>query len=452
MLPLAGIATAVPAAGADGPVVTVLEALPVSGAQAHAQQSPLVARDGAVYVANIEPGPRGDVDGLDLLTVVRRGTPGPGDADGWTWTATTIDGRTAHDPWHSAPAIGMDERGRVHVAWNMHNLPWQYGVSTRPHDIAEFEFRGQAIDDAALRRYKFENRTNFPAPGSAAIPGNQITYPAFFNDREGRLWVTYRFAARPARAFERRAMSSGVARHDARTGAWRAIGGELELAPGDFDGPAEDAERLRALASEDGWTSYAPRLSFGPGGRVNANFLWREGIAGPELTRPCLLVSDDGAAFRTVDGAPVALPATSEGCGAMDDGRTEYYSITDAESDAAGEPHVVLSPVEGGRLLFSHEGDAWSAEPTPWAASEIFFDADDNLWAAATGPHLFVRPAGEPDWIDAWRPAEADATGCRPRAALDEARRVAYVYTMDCELDLVSVRRVDLDALLAGAR
>lgn len=439
----------------DAAVTLVLDALPVSGAEVHTQQSPLAVHGGAVYVANIEPGPNGDVDGLDLVTVVRRGTPdGSGE---WRWTSNTIDRRTAFDRWHTAPGIGIDERGYVHVAWNMHNLPWQYGVSTKPDSIADFEYRGQPISDAELRRYKVENRTRFPAPGSAAIPGTQITYPAFANDPRGRLWVTYRFAGKPNREFEERMMSSGVARYDAESREWTAVGGVIDLAPGDYEGPAGDAARLRALAGEDGWTSYLPRLAFGENGRMSISMLWREGIAGEELTHPCLLVSDDadgdasgGApSFRTMGGEPVALPATPRDCGPLDDGEGMYYSMSAVAADSTGTPRVVLSLADGGRVLYSFEEGEWRSEPTPWAASELFFDAHDNAWAIATGPHVFVRPKGETEWHDVW--SVEGGTGCRPRAVLDRPADVAWIYTMGCEENVVSVYRAELERLLPGS-
>lgn len=129
----------------------------------------------------------------------------------WVWTKRVIDTQTVHDRWHTAPAIGIDDKGFIHIAYNMHNLPWQYQISTKSESIDSFNFKGQRVSVTELQRMKFKNKTDFPTLGLAAIPGNQITYPAFFNDNNGELFVSYRFAAKPARKFANRTMGSGVA-------------------------------------------------------------------------------------------------------------------------------------------------------------------------------------------------------------------------------------------------
>lgn len=96
----------------------------------------------------------------------------------------------------------------------MHNLPWQYQVSLAPHDISAFEFRGQEISDAEFDRYYIENKTSFPTQGTADIPGNQISYPAFYKDAIGDIYVTYRFAAQPSLAYKDRHFSSAIAKYD----------------------------------------------------------------------------------------------------------------------------------------------------------------------------------------------------------------------------------------------
>ena len=433
--------------------VAILEALAVSAAQKATQQTPIAVRDGVVYLAHLEPGLEGDADGIGLHTVVRRGAPADPEAPGgpWSWDSATVDVRSAFDPWHAPPAVGVDREGRVHVAYNMHNMPWQYGVFAAPDSIADFRFRGQRITLADRERVKFENRTDFPTLGSAAIPGNQVTYPAFFNDRAGELYVTYRFAARPARAFEERAMSAGIARHDAAEDAWIALGATVALGPDDARRPWYRLLSHRApiaLASADGWTAYHPRPTFGPDGELHVTWAWREGVAGDTVTRPCHLVLD-GAAARTADGADVELPARPEDCGnlGVPDAR-EHYTVGNAASDAAGVPHVVLSPVEGLRELHRLVDGRWESEPLPHSASEIFFDAADNLWAVASGPRLFARRPGETEWALAYEHPEREH--CGARVALDRPANVAYLHAPHCEGHAVSVLRVDL-APFSGA-
>ena len=115
---------------------------------------------------------------MDLHTILRQGTQ---DESGeWQWQTTLIEDRTIYDSWHNAPSVAVDRNGFVHVVYNMHNFPWQYKRSENPHDIDSMLFRGQAVTMAEIERTKFENKTTFPTLGTAEIPGNQITYPAFF--------------------------------------------------------------------------------------------------------------------------------------------------------------------------------------------------------------------------------------------------------------------------------
>ena len=445
---LAGASTA---RSAEPPgVERILEGLPVSTSQWHVQMTPVATFGDAVYIANVEPGERGDPPrGLGLRTVLRKGVPDG--AGGWRWSASLVDDNTAHDIWHSAPGIGVDETGRVHIAYNMHNLPWQYAVTAEPGNIDSVEFRGQAITDAELERYRFENKTNFPTLGSAAIPGNQVTYPAFVNDAAGRLYVTYRFAAKPQRAFERRTMSSGAARHDAATGAWESLGGLLDFADGDFAaGGTTDPDSLRAIASETGWTSYAANLMPRPGGGFAVSSMWREGIAGASTTRPCVIMTDDGTSFTTMEGTPIAMPLGPADCGNVGapDGRS-YRSINASVADSAGRPALLLDVIGGAREIRRWTGTGWARQDSPSGATEIFFDAADNLWAVGSGLQIQVQRAGTEGW-EVLRAGDG-RVDCFPRAGLDRGRRIAFLYAQGCDTNganRASVTRVDLGALL----
>ena len=462
-----------PAAAALPGYARILGPFPVSDAQQHTQMTPVATRDGAVYLVTIEPDPEpddGDPPDANLLHVVRRGTPDdPTDPDGaWSWTSATVEDRGYRDVWHSSGSVGIDAAGHVHVAYNMHNFPWQHGRSSSPGRIDDgFEFVGQPISLAEILRHVRENRTGFPTLGTGAIPGNQITYPAFENDPEGNLHATYRFAAKPALGFPERTFSTGLARHDAATDAWTALGGPLDLAPGDYcagaddeacgdyayDGSAPRAPELRALAGAQGWTSYQPKLTFGPDGALSVNVMWREGIAGETLVAPCSVRSDDaGATFTAMDGAPIAMPLQPGDCPNVPsaDPGLVYYSIGDAAADAAGRPHLMLSPVSGPREMHAWDGSAWSrvTEAPPYAV-EIFFDADDNLWALTQGIEIYVRRAGR----SAFEPVRVNVppADCLPRAALDPERRTAYVFAYGCAGETASVLRLDLPRLLGEA-
>ena len=419
----------------------VLRNLPVSSSQYVAYQTPIDVANGAVYVANAEPGADGDGEGVYLRTVVRRGVRV---ADGgWSWTSAVVEDRTAHDTWHTPPSVGVDRRGRVHVAYNMHNFPWQYGTFDVPNSLDGFRFRGDPISDAEIRRHVEQNRTSFEAPGSAAVPGTQVTYPIFSRDRDGALYLSSRQAARPARDFPERTMSAGIARHDLGSDAWTAIGGELPLGPGDVETPDGSLPSPTVFAARTGWTAYSPFLEFDAGNRMHALFFWREGTAGRTLQRPCFVVVHGPGDVRFADGAPAALPLTPGACagrGPGDGGR--YYTVTDTAMGPGGRFHVVLSPESGGRRIFVLEDGRWRGFDSPDDAGEILFDAEGGLWAIADGPVAWRRPAGS----DAFEPV-LDAPSddeCYPHAAVTRDGRRAYVHARGCREDRVSVYEIEL--------
>ncbi|MEQ1784515.1 MAG: BNR-4 repeat-containing protein, partial [Hyphomonadaceae bacterium] len=104
---------------------------------------PIDVSGNALVTAHVEPSAGQGRDGVNLRTVVRLGVKS---ADGtWRWTTQLIEARTLLDPWHTQASVAFDKRGHVHIAYNMHNMPWQYVVSKRPYDIGEFAFKGQPV-------------------------------------------------------------------------------------------------------------------------------------------------------------------------------------------------------------------------------------------------------------------------------------------------------------------
>ena len=100
-----------------------------------------------------------------------------------------------------------------------------------------------------------------------------------------------------------------------------------------------------AIAGKQGWTSYHPRLSFGPNNEMHINWFWRAGIAGAELSRPCHIMSTDHQSFYTASGDYQTLPALPEDCGNLghsDD--DQFYSIGNSTISVDGSPHILLSP------------------------------------------------------------------------------------------------------------
>lgn len=428
-------------------VVTILADLPISKVQKTPQQSPIDNANGAVYIANIEAGPSGDTDGYDLQTVVRKGSQS--NSGIWSWESHVVEDRTVADAWHTVPSIALDKNGYVHVAYNMHNLPWQYQLSTQPYVIDSYEFLGEELSTADIIDLKVNNRTHFPELGKAAIPGTQVTYPAFFKDNRNDLYLTYRFAAKPARKFKDRAMSSGIAKYNSTDKTWESIGVEPLLEKSDFKAKwykfFEKPVIPKVFALGDGWTSYHPRLMFDPDNNLSVSWMWREGIAGSELTRPCFLSSKNNIEFRNTTDEIVELPASPDDCGnIMGTSNTQKYnSIGNSVMNSKGEAHLILSPTSGSRQLVSFVNNQWVWEDSPYGATEIFFDKHDNLWALASGLSILVRKANTDKWQKVLIADEK--IECRPKASLNNDKSIAYIYSPNCRKDTVSIKMINLN-------
>lgn len=423
----------------------ILPPLRVSSSQKIAQQTPIATHDGYVYIVNVEAGESGDENGINLHTVIRRG-----EADQeqkWSWQESTLDTHTIYDPWHTSPAVGVDNLGYIHVAYNMHNFPWQYSVSDQPNSISGFTFLGDEISLEKIRRAKYENKTSFKTHGYSSIPGNQITYPAFYSDSAGTLYVTYRFAAKPARNFELRTMSAAVARHDFRTKKWQSLGGNLRSEDGDYKTSwfKNDLEPL-AVASQEGWTAYHPRLAFDNNNRAFIYFFWREGTAGETLVKPCIITTVNFQQFTTLQGEIIHLPVRPKDCSNISteiNAESTYNTIGSITADANGSVHIIVSPTNQARKILTFTKGAWFSEPSPDGATEIFVDQWNNFWSISSGLNVFRKSHGDENWK---RVIEADEKRlCYPKVALNGDKNTAYIYSQSCDdSNTVSVHTLEL--------
>lgn len=380
-------------------VVEVLPRVPVSPQARNLFSTPAGLCGDKLIVASVEEGSR---FANRLSSVVRIGTRAENGS--WQWRRVVLEERTLPDIWHTQPSVGIDSRQHVHVAYNMHNMPWQYVRSRTPCSIDDFEFRGTAMTDADLHTAFEENSSPWFDAGSAAIPGNQITYPAFFNDRNGDLYVTYRFAVRPARPWLERAFGGGIARFDADLQRWSPIGGEVPLSSRDARPAAPDA-KSHPFAWEPGWTVYHPRLWFDRTNAMYVSWMWRKEQAGIETKHPSFAVRPNPQApFRRADGSPYALPIGLSDVGVIDAFEPEhmFHAGTSITTDAQGAPLVVLeSDDDTPRTLVTYDAtrERWRvAEPTPSGAPWVICEDDGTCWAYATGPRIFRRKKQELHW------------------------------------------------------
>lgn len=435
-------------------LAVVLPPLTVDPANASAFATPLAYRDGVVYTVNVEPGDDSDTD-VGLHTVVRRGAR---DSDGhWRWRSHLLDAHTVDDPYHTEASIALDKRGYVHVVYNMHYLPWQYSVSRQPDSIAAFEFRGQHVPpqerDSALR-----GKVGFPGPGTAAIPGNQITYPAFFSDRDGELYVTYRYAVKPKRGWYERLFAGAIARYDVETRRWQQLGEAVRQSRADVALPEGVASAMtHPFAMQPGWWVYQIRLAFDRDNGMHATWMWRKGNAGPDSTRPSYAYSPDtGAHFYRSDGSRYALPITLDNVELItpkalaERAPDGFYNPASVAVSAGGNPRMSVQTIGGRRyaVRLGADGRWHGPDKVSYDARQTVFDSKGYQWAFATGLIVLrrrVNAAGAPE--SDWHNVYSGGGLCHPRVQWAEHERAFYVHANilddgDCRDDRVTIVRL----------
>lgn len=433
---LIGLLVWVPALAVQISVETILPGIEVdSEGDRNVFATPFDYRDGQVFTVHVEPSDGSGTDGVNLRTVVRHGTRQP---DGyWKWVAKVLENRTIRDTWHTQASIALDKLGYVHVAYNMHNMPWQYSVSAEPLDISSFIFQGQSVSMDEIETVKFKNKTPFPRLDAAAIPGSQITYPMFFKDPVGDLYVTYRFALKPARSWEQRAFAGAVAKYDSKAKTWSPMGGSIQIERNDAVLAAGQSTATQyPFAFEDGYSVYLITLAFDEIGGMHAFWNWRPDGAGMETISPSYVFSPDGSRFMRSDGSAYRMPIQFKESDVITPHgapKNYYYAPKSVAVLSNGEPAVVIQPLSGGRQLITLDRTTkrWrSPEPTPWGASEIIVDKQGRLWAFASGLKVFMRPAAGGAWEEI---GEIGHNFCSPKPKYfpDESRFVVHAKSCD---------------------
>lgn len=378
--------------------------------------TPIDVQNGRVVVAFVTDADAKTTPGY-LNTVVREGKKV---GSVWQWETTTLDTHTLLDPYHTQPSLAFDRSGYIHVAYNMHNLPWQYAISEQPYSVGGFWFHGQAVSKRELDALRLENKTHYPDKGRALIPGNQITYPAFFKDRAGDLFVTYRYAIRPARNWEARSRAAGIARFDTTTRTWTPVGGPVGLNDGDIVPQTPGASV--AFAYDESYVPYLVTLAFDSDNVMHAIWTWwdkRSGQTGAVNVMPSYR-----KVAATTQPIAVASAATYHIPGWPSSMR--FDTAKSIAIAANGDVLAILEPQGQNRKLIrrDHATGNWSAPiDTPNSASKILVDRDGNEWLFASGLNLFKRIPGG-DWS---RPFHISQGLCDPRPVYSETENSFYI-------------------------
>lgn len=385
--------------------------------------TPIDVQNGLVAVAFVT-NPDPDTEPGYLNTVVRMGSKGNGE---WQWATTRIDTHTLLDPYHTQASLAFDRDGYLHVAYNMHNLPWQYAVSYRPYDASQFVFKGQTVTLSQLDALRLANKTHYPDAGKAKLPGNQITYPAFFKNRSGDLYVTYRYAMRPARAWEARARAAGVARYDAMHHTWIPVGGIISLSTGDIDPDGKTNLSTTAFAYDPGYIPYLVTLAFDADDVMHAIWTWWDKASNQSGAVTVL------PSYRMLPN-PVQPAAVANVAMGRITGWPSNMIFNTAKSlaiAANGDVLAILEPQGQNRKLvrLNRTTGTWSTpEDTPYSASRILVDHDGNEWLFASGLNLFKRSPGG-NWS---RPLGIGRNLCDPRPVYSQSEHSFYILAKTC--------------------
>lgn len=174
------------------------------------------------------------------------------------WSETITLG-TAHDN-HGGPAIALDGRGHLHVAYGPHHHPLRYRRTREPFDV---------------RTWTDEERI-----------GERCTYPTLVADREGQLWLSARVSHRD-RPWE--------------VHLWRRT-----------DDGAWGAPRPILRAREGGYAHFQEALALDGRGRLHVSARFHGGRDAHGYAVATMLSEDGGETFARYDGEAIELPARAD--------------------------------------------------------------------------------------------------------------------------------------------
>jgi hypothetical protein len=213
---------------------------------------------------------------------------------------------------HGGPALTIDSRGCLHVAYFPHHHPMRYRRSTRPNDASGWTEAEQ-----------FGKRCTYPT----LLAGPDDTLYLTCRESTQKRWVVNLYVRKPS-------------------GPWRLAGAILRSR---FPGYAHFQEAL-AWGPDRKTLHLSCRIYEGPGGR--------------HQTVGYLLSRDFGRTWQRADGRAVPVPATAETVDVVESLREapaaggQSLRCGAIAVDSAGVPRILYSTVgeKGGDLLLAQPG------------------------------------------------------------------------------------------------
>lgn len=167
---------------------------------------------------------------------------------------------------HNTVGLGLSpNNGRIHMSWSEHHKPHHYGFSSErcieATRLSECTFNWETWQTPEVR-----SRETFGGPVEIE---RVLTYPFYFNDRSGHLYMTFRFG-------ESARGDQYLNAYEERTNTWRSKG--LILQGRELSGarPLEYTEPGGTRITADQRGVYPSGMAFDKNDRLHVIWVWKE--------------------------------------------------------------------------------------------------------------------------------------------------------------------------------
>lgn len=264
--------------------------------------------------------------------------------DGVSTTSTVWSG-VAFDLFHVNPSVAIDKNGFVHITGDVHYDSWKYKISNSPYSIT-----------AGFR--------------DGNPPGDKVTYPEFFTDKNGELYLAFRDQLKGS--FSIGFVGGAVARYNTSNQSWTSLGGT--------------SHGLRKTlvwensGSFSGWyQKFGVRLYFDNANRMHlVATIAKNGDpnnSNTGLTHVIYAYSDDGGiTFKKAGGGSInSLPLTSSNATVVLDRSFDKDVHFGAQVGAfdSTTPVVLFHYNESTRKVRKWNGTGWTTIYTPGEKSSV---------------------------------------------------------------------------------
>lgn len=280
-----------------------------------------------------------------------------------------------NDKFHVMPSIAIDKQGYIHLTADTHNQDWVYYISKDPLNITT----------GFIQQLPGEQR---------CPPGKNITYPQFFTDNKGLLYLSYRSYVSGATGASAGNPAGALARYKHRKRKWKVIGGTKADGYPSGNGDEDATLFWNPTGAFGGWYQQPNvKLFFDASNRMHVIAT----VANTEssrtwngMTHILYAYSENrGKSFHRIDGTPInELPLTIENATIVVDRSTEADIWTGTNTlqlgaFAPGQP-VISYYIDGIGYIKKWNGTDWVEISVPNVA--------DGIYTRGNGEGVVFRP------------------------------------------------------------